>query len=52
LYDRAVQILLARPAYRRLATETDPGEKRRQRAALREQYPEADRWYTWRAKGV
>lgn len=51
-YDRAVQILRARPEYRRMAAEPDPGEKRRQRAELQARYPEADRWYTWQLKGA
>jgi DNA primase len=47
VFDRTVQILRARPQYRRLATLKDPGEKSRLRADLRTRYPEADRWYTY-----
>jgi DNA primase len=48
-YARAVQILHARPEYRAIASLTDPGERQRRRAELRERYPEADRSYPyWR----
>ncbi len=47
VFDRSVQILLARPQYRRLIKTTDPGEKKRLRAELRARYPDADRWYEY-----
>jgi DNA primase len=47
LYDRAAQILRARPHYRVMDALTDPGEKRQQRAALRSDYPAADEWYVY-----
>jgi DNA primase len=47
LYDRAAQILRARSRYREMDALTDPGEKQRQRAALRAQYPAADDWYAY-----
>lgn len=46
IYDRASQILLARPEYEKIPTISDPGEKRRKRNELQRLYPEADRWYT------
>jgi DNA primase len=46
VYDQAVQILLARPEYEKIAGITDPGEKRSVRDKLRLLYPEADRWYS------
>ena len=47
VFDRSVQILLARPHYRRLIKTNDPGEKQRLRAELRARYPDADRWYEY-----
>lgn len=47
LYDRAAQILRARARYREMDALTDPGEKQRQRAALRTQFPAADEWYAY-----
>jgi DNA primase len=48
-YTRVVQILRARPEYRAIGSLTDPGERQRRRAELRERYPEADRSYPyWR----
>jgi DNA primase len=47
LYDSAAQILRARAQYRDMDALTDPGEKQRQRAALRAQYPAADDWYAY-----
>lgn len=47
LYDRAAQILRARARYREMDALTDPGEKQRQRAALRAQFPAADEWYAY-----
>ena len=47
-YDRAAQILIARPEYRKMLALTDAGERRRRRAELRTLYPEADRWYEWK----
>jgi DNA primase len=46
IYDRASQILLARPEYEKIPTISDPGEKRRKRNELQQLYPEADRWYS------
>ena len=46
IYDQAVQILLARPEYDKIAGISDPGEKRKMRDKLRLLYPEADRWYS------
>jgi DNA primase len=46
VYDRASQILRARPEYEKIPTISDPGEKRRKRNELQRLYPEADRWYT------
>ncbi|MGH7499497.1 MAG: DNA primase, partial [Gemmatimonadales bacterium] len=48
IFASSVQILVARPEYRKIHTLTDPGEKQRRRAVLRKQYPEADRWYEWK----
>jgi DNA primase len=47
LYDQAAQILRARSQYRDMDALTDPGEKQRQRASLRTQYPAADDWYAY-----
>jgi len=47
IYDRAAQILRARPQYREMDAVTDPGEKRRKRADLRARYPAADAWYEY-----
>jgi DNA primase len=47
IYDRAAQILRARPQYREMDAETDPGEKQRRRADLRAQFPAADAWYEY-----
>ena len=47
-YDRAAQILIARPEYRKMMTLSDAGERRGRRAELRNLYPEADRWYEWK----
>jgi DNA primase len=48
VYDRAAQILRARPQYREMDAITDPGEKRRRRADLRARYPAADAWYEYK----
>lgn len=48
IFASSVQILVARPEYRKIHAMTDPGEKQRRRALLRQQYPEADRWYEWK----
>jgi DNA primase len=48
VYDRATQILRARPQYREMEALTDPGEKRRLRADLRARYPAADAWYEYK----
>ena len=48
IFASSVQILVARPEYRKLHALTDPGEKQSRRAVLRKQYPEADRWYEWK----
>jgi DNA primase len=45
IYDRAAQILRARPLYREMHALADPGAKQRKRAELRTQYPAADAWY-------
>ncbi len=45
-FDRASQILRARPEYERISAITDPGEKRQRRNELQRMYPEADRWYS------
>ena len=47
LYDRAAQILRARPQYRVMDALTDPGEKRQRRPNLRTEYPAADEWYVY-----
>jgi hypothetical protein len=47
IYDRAAQILRARPYYREMDAVTDPGEKRRRRADLRARFPAADAWYEY-----
>jgi hypothetical protein len=47
-YDRAAQILIARPEYRSMMALSDAGERKRRRAELRTLYPEADRWYEWK----
>jgi DNA primase len=47
LYDKAAQILRARSQYRVMDALTEPGEKQRQRAALRAQFPAADDWYAY-----
>jgi DNA primase len=46
IYDRASQIIRARPEYEKIGAISDPGEKRRRRNELQRLYPEADRWYT------
>jgi DNA primase len=48
VYDRAAQILRARPHYREMDALNDPGEKRRRRADLRARYPAADAWYEYK----
>jgi DNA primase len=45
-YDRASQILRARPEYEQISGISDPGEKRQRRDELRRLYPDADRWYS------
>jgi len=47
LYDRAAQILRARPLYREMDALTEPGEKKRMRAELRGRFPAADEWYEY-----
>jgi DNA primase len=47
IYDRAAQILRARPLYRQMHLLADPGDKRRQRAELRSRFPAADAWYEY-----
>jgi hypothetical protein len=47
IYDRAAQILRARPLYREMHALADPGSKQRRRAELRSQYPAADAWYEY-----
>jgi len=47
IYDSAAQILRARARYRELDALSDPGEKRRQRTALRAEFPAADAWYDY-----
>jgi DNA primase len=47
IYDRATQILRARPLYREMHTLADPGVKQRKRAELRTLYPAADAWYAY-----
>jgi hypothetical protein len=46
-YDRAAQILRARPLYRQMHATVDPGEKQHQRAELRARFPAADAWYEY-----
>jgi len=46
-YDRAAQILRARPHYREMHVLVDPGHKQRRRAELRAQFPAADAWYEY-----
>ena len=50
IFASSVQILVARPEYRKVHALTDPGEKQRRRAVLREQYPRADQWYEWKKR--
>ena len=47
IYDRAAQILRARPQYREMHGLADPGAKQRKRAELRTEYPAADAWYAY-----
>ena len=47
LYDRAAQILRARPQYREMDALTEPGEKKRLRDDLRSRFPAADAWYEY-----
>jgi DNA primase len=47
VYDRAAQILRGRPLYRQMHAIADPGDKQRQRAGLRAQFPAADEWYEY-----
>jgi DNA primase len=47
IYDRATQILRARPQYREMHALADPGAKQRKRAELRTEYPAADAWYAY-----
>ncbi|HET6798403.1 MAG TPA: DNA primase [Gemmatimonadales bacterium] len=47
VYDRASQILRARPLYRAMHIMSDPGEKRQRRAELRAMFPAADAWYEY-----
>ena len=47
LYDRAAQILRARPQYREMHALADPGDKQRKRTELRARYPAADAWYEY-----
>lgn len=47
LYDRAAQILRARPQYREMHVLADPGDKQRRRAELRARFPAADAWYEY-----
>jgi DNA primase len=47
VYDRASQILRARPLYRQMHMLADPGEKRARRAELRTLFPAADAWYEY-----
>jgi DNA primase len=47
IYDRAAQILRARPLYREMHILADPGVKQRKRAELRTLYPAADAWYAY-----
>jgi len=45
-FERASQILRARPEYEKIPSISDPGEKRQRRNELQRLYPEADRWYS------
>jgi DNA primase len=45
-FDRASQIIRARPEYEKISSIGDPGEKRKRRNELQRLYPEADRWYS------
>jgi DNA primase len=47
LYDRAAQILRARPQYREMHALADPGDKQRKRSELRTRFPAADAWYEY-----
>jgi hypothetical protein len=47
VYDRASQILRARPLYRQMHVLSDPGDKRQRRAELRARFPAADAWYEY-----
>jgi DNA primase len=47
LYDRASQILRARPQYREMLALADPGDKQRKRSELRTRFPAADAWYEY-----
>ena len=47
LYDRAAQILRARPQYREMHALADPGDKQRRRSELRARFPAADAWYEY-----
>ena len=47
LYDRAAQILRARPQYREMLALADPGDKQRRRSELRARFPAADAWYEY-----
>ncbi|HEV7367367.1 MAG TPA: DNA primase [Gemmatimonadales bacterium] len=47
LYDRAAQILRARPQYREMHALADPGDKQRKRSELRARFPAADAWYEY-----
>jgi DNA primase len=47
LYDRAAQILRARPQYREMHSLADPGDKQRRRSELRARFPAADAWYEY-----
>jgi DNA primase len=47
IYDRAAQILRARPLYREMHGLPDPGAKQRKRAELRTEFPAADAWYEY-----
>jgi DNA primase len=47
LYDRAAQILRARPQYREMHALADPGDKQQRRSELRARFPAADAWYEY-----
>jgi DNA primase len=47
LFDRAAQILRARPQYREMHALADPGDKQRRRSELRASFPAADAWYEY-----